>query len=287
MPNLICPIDKKELIRKGNSYSCSNNHCYDIAKQGYVNLLLPQQKNSRSPGDSKEMVIARQLFLNSESFIPIAEQIQQIVINLQNTKENTKESTKENTINNNQLKVLDAGCGEGYYLDYICQNTTIDCENFYGLDISKPAVLASSKKNKNINWLVASNVNIPFADNSFDIIFCIFGFACFDEFKRVLKPNGKLVMIEPEANHLLEMREIIYPLIKQKAEKKLEITDFKLINSKILDYKKTINKEQISNLIVMTPHFYRATKENRAKLEILDKITITINTIINTYSLDK
>ena len=71
--------------------------------------------------------------------------------------------------------------------------------NLYGLDIPKPAIEAACKREKHaISWIVASNRSIPLQDNSIDILICMFGFPVFEEFKRVLKPSGKLIMVDTD-----------------------------------------------------------------------------------------
>lgn len=103
--NLACPIDKLKLLKEQGHYQCTNGHSFDIAKQGYVNLLPVQHKKSKNPGDSKAMVQARTRFLDAGFYKPIAGLLSKIIFQqLDNDKDNC---------------IFDAGCGEGYYLQQV------------------------------------------------------------------------------------------------------------------------------------------------------------------------
>ena len=103
---LLCPVCKECLAKDSSSktYKCSNNHSYDIAKEGYVNLLISNQKRSKNLGDSKEMVLARIDFLNRGYYKVLSDKINQIIAEALGNKKNDK------------INILDLGCGEGYYL---------------------------------------------------------------------------------------------------------------------------------------------------------------------------
>jgi 23S rRNA (guanine745-N1)-methyltransferase len=273
--NLVCPIDSSILNLENSSLRCENNHSFDIAKQGYVNLLPVQFKKSKNPGDSKEMVIARYNFLNSDAYLPIAETL----LNIFNK-----------NINNNVNFIADAGCGEGYYLDFICSKLQNPNLHFLGLDISKDAIIAAAKRNKNISWIVASNKQLPIAPNSVDIILCQFGFPFYEEFKRILKPDGKIILVDTAENHLIELRKIIYNEIKTSGlpdiTKALDI-GFELEKQENLSYKTALNtKYQIMNLLSMTPHLFRATTEGKKAVKQLNEIEITVDVSFRTLKLN-
>ena len=104
--NLICPIEGEPLDVDAKRLFCKNGHSFDIARQGYVNLLPVQHKRSKQPGDSKEMVVARARFLNSGVYTPLAEELAEIYLYL---------LEDMNKLDDQQLCLMDAGCGEGYY----------------------------------------------------------------------------------------------------------------------------------------------------------------------------
>ena len=108
--NLACPIDALALAAEGAALRCSNGHCFDRAREGYWNLLLVQHKASRDPGDGKDMVAARRRILDADHFAPIAGGVFAVLSKL------ASEAGEASP-----LTVVDAGCGEGYYLDRLSQ----------------------------------------------------------------------------------------------------------------------------------------------------------------------
>ena len=274
--NLACPIDKLKLLKEDNHYQCANGHSFDIAKQGYVNLLPVQHKKSKNPGDSKAMVQARTRFLDAGFYKPIADLLSQIILHhLDNNKDNC---------------VFDAGCGEGYYLQQVinaAHDTNIDTNlSFIGMDISKPAVLAASKRNKRASWIVGTNSQPPVLDESVDLIFCVFGFHSFDGFKKILKPKAWLILVEPGEMHLQELREIIYtaPSTKKTESKSNQENNYTLIDRQTLEFQiKLTNNQQILDLLSMTPHLFRANTEGKTSIESMDSLALTTDIIFQVF----
>ncbi len=271
--NLACPIDGKSLNIRDQQLVCEQGHTFDIARQGYVNLLPVQHKRSKQPGDSKEMILARTQFLNSGRYEPIAKKLAEIIL--------------ERTSDNNEICLMDAGCGEGYYLDYIF-NVLKDkpgCNDLslVGLDISKAAIVQSAKRNKLITWVVGTNRQPPVDDGSVDIILCLFGFQSLNVFYKKLKPDGKVILVDPGAEHLKELRKIIYAEVKQSEPQDLsdiEESEFLLIDRQSLNYKMgEIKREQLSNLLIMTPHFYRATKAGKEAAAKVNQLDLTVDVV--------
>ena len=264
---LKCPIDDLPLEVSGSSLTCSNNHCYDISKKGQVNLLPVQFKKSKNPGDSKEMVIARRDFLNSGNYSRIADILQRIIARYTDLLD--------------APFIVDAGCGEGYYLNTVAERLQDSTASFLGFDISKDAVAAAASRNKKITWIVASNKNLPIQDNSIDILISQFGFPVYSEFKRVLKPNGKIVLVDTAENHLLELRNIIYSEVRTSKAPSIDSSfeyGFKLCDSERLSYKTKLNSQQeISNLLSMTPHLFRAKKEGKEAVKKIFEIEVTVD----------
>ena len=271
--NLACPMDGVRLERQQNQLVCANGHAFDVARQGYVNLLPVQHKRSKQPGDSKAMVVARARYLNSGVYESIASKLAEIV--------STQIKDKQKTC------LLDAGCGEGYYFDVIfnaLKNKDGDGDlAFIGLDISKPAIAEAAKRNKHISWIVGTNRQPPVADASVDIILCVFGFQSFEGFNKVLKPGGKIILVDPGPDHLKQLREIIYTEVKNSEPPSLCFTEekgFSITNEQRLQFKTgLIYNEQINNLLIMTPHFYRATQEAREKARHLKQLDLSVDVV--------
>lgn len=269
--NLACPIDGKSLEHIDKQLVCENGHTYDIARQGYVNLLPVQYKRSKEPGDSKVMVSARTQFLDTGVYQPIAAVVNELVL--------------EQIINDKDVCIMDAGCGEGYYFNLLLNFLSDDPReinlSLVGLDISKDAIIQSTKRNKRISWVVGTNRQPPVLEKSVDIILCMFGFLSIDAFSKLLKPGGKIILVEPASRHLQELRKIIYSEVRTKSlsvENLFKDSGFSLLKTEALHYNvKLSSNDQINQLLVMTPHFYRASKEGREAACKLQEIDITID----------
>lgn len=273
--NLACPLDSLPLMVSEKQFVCPNGHSFDVARQSYVNLLPVQQKRSKHPGDSKEMVLARTAFLNSGAYAPIADRLNTLTLDLIAGQPGQA------------LCLLDAGCGEGYYLEQLLhslqQSQVRQDVALIGLDISKPAILAAARRSKQITWLIASNKQPPLLAGSVDIIFCLFGFPLYESFKTLLKPAGKIILVESGPEHLLELRTIIYPSVSQAPPPALtaaETAGFFLRDASHLSYQCTLaSNAQIMNLLTMTPHYFRASHEGKLAVTQLDTIAITIDVV--------
>jgi len=270
LTDFICPLDGKPLHLNERSWRCDNNHSYDVAKQGYVNLLPVQNKRSKDPGDSKAMVQARREFLEQRYYEPLAQALADTVLA------------------QGDQALLDAGCGEGYYLRYLVEQGEQKGTDLSvaALDVSKWAVQAAAKRDKRLSWIVASNNSIPLDDNSVDTILCLFGFPVEAEFKRVLKPGGRLIMVDPAGGHLKELKAIIYSEQKFKNET-LPITDsaFELASEQRVTFQFELNNnDAVRNLLTMTPHLYRSSAEGRERAEALSSLQLTADVWLRVFS---
>ncbi|MET4024885.1 23S rRNA (guanine745-N1)-methyltransferase [Marinobacter sp. MBR-99] len=269
---LACPLDGAALQRESGSWRCASGHNFDVARQGYVHLLPVQKKRSRDPGDSKVMVAARQRFLEAGYYQPIAEAVSR--------------ATFEDAPAGTTLNCLDAGCGEGYYLRRLAvaagEERTLA---LLGLDISKWAVLAGARQDKRPSWVVGSNANLPVLPGSLDRILCLFGFPVYPEFARVLKPGGKLIQVDAGQDHLRELREIIYPEIRNESKKVTPAPEgFRRVASEDLRFTLHLaGAEPIADLLVMTPHLYRASQEGRERAAALKSLSLTVDVCLHTF----
>ncbi|RBI68799.1 rRNA (guanine-N1)-methyltransferase [Vreelandella sulfidaeris] len=271
---LACPLDGEPLHVAGNTWRCAAGHSFDIAKQGYVNLLPVQQKRSHDPGDSKAMVAARQRFLDAGHYQPIAEAVSNAVLS----------HAEVQAVGNPPFSCLDAGCGEGYYLRQLVDAAT-DTQplSLMGLDISKWAVLSAAKQDAKqaplSSWVVGSNAHLPVQRGTLDSVLCMFGFPVLSEFARVLKTGGVLLQVEAGSNHLRELREVIYPTLKAERSTETEVPEgFTHHSSERVSYSLALNgSEEIADLLAMTPHLYRASAEGRARAAALDVLNVTVD----------
>lgn len=266
MSFFVCPVCNSVLLEQESKYSCENNHCFDKAKQGYVNLLMSQQSSLKRHGDDKLMVKSRRDFLEDGYYSELSDEICLTV----------------NKIKKNDSVLIDVGCGEGYYTTKA--KTHCDLHTVFGIDISKNALQYAAKIDKSIKYAVASAFQLPFATKSSDIILNIFAPCAYDEFERVLKDNGFLIKVVPLSEHLWELKEAIY---KEPYKNKPEIKNdklFHLVDSKELKYSITLKtSEDIYNLFTMTPYYYKTSKEDAEKLLKLETLTTTVHFAIEIY----
>ncbi len=254
----------------GVSLVCEHGHCFDVARQGYVNLLGPKDKRSKDPGDSRDMVLARAAFLGTEFYRPLADACLDITV------------AYSSRVAGDQITLMDAGCGEGYYLHHIRENLPNNLRRkaeLVGFDISKWAVQHSAKRCDG-TWFVGSNRHIPMTDASVDILFDMFGFPDYSSFLRVLAPNGKLVRFTPGDSHLIELREIIYPNVKPRSERTKYPETFRLVSAKRITYEMTLGSGELKSLFLMTPHMFRSTPEGRQQALNHDQLSLTVDVVV-------
>jgi 23S rRNA (guanine745-N1)-methyltransferase len=264
--SLACPLDGAPLQRTGTAWRCAAGHSFDIASQGYTNLLPVQKKRSLDPGDSKEMVAARRRFLNAGFYQPIAAAVSRAVLADLPVGAGTS--------------CLDAGCGEGYYLRQLAAAVGVGQSlAILGLDISKWAVLSAAKQDQRPNWVVGTNASLPVLSATLDRVLCMFGFPVYPEFARVLKAGGRLLQVDAGPEHLRELREVIYPTLKPERPAATQTpAGFSDGGTETLSYSVVVvGAEQIADLLAMTPHLYRATAEGRARAAALTEISLTVD----------
>lgn len=268
MHKLACPKCHQPLTLKDKSYYCPSRHTYDLAKQKYLNLLLNPDKASNNPGDSKESLIARKHFLNRGYYNVISD----AVIHLINPQDN--------------LQILDLGCGEGYYLWRLMDTLNNTTNTYYGLDISKTGIQMATSYTKEAYWMVANSKNIPILDHSLDYVICMFTVVNKDELQRVLKPNGKIIHVTANnPNHLIEIKHLIYDEVFEKPDTFIRLPFTITKQFDIIETITITNNEDVLNLLKMTPHYYHIKKEKRDVIDRLEAMDITIDVKITVYEL--
>lgn len=174
------------LTREETRLVCSRGHSFDVARSGYANLLQPQDSRSRKPGDTAPAVAARRRLHDRGVSEPLLRAVAEIA-----------RASPDDT-------VLDAGCGDGYYLGTLARET--GCEA-HGVDISIPAVEAAARRYSGCEWIVANADRfVPYADRSFSIVLSITARMNSCEFRRVLRDDGHLLVAIPGPEDLIELR---------------------------------------------------------------------------------
>ena len=271
-----CPYCKNTLHFDGNrSYVCENNHNFDLAKQGYLNLLPVNKKKSKSPGDDNMMVTARRNFLESGYYNPLMSKIKEVI--------ETKLS-----FDAPQVSILDSGCGEGYYSEHALNQINGLEASIVGTDISKHAVRQAAGKYKNNFYFVSSIYDLPIKENSIDIILSVFSPNDPKEFNRVLKDKGYLIVVSPGKNHMKQLAELIYDSfrphefnIPEKMGGSFEsiCTERKTFDIRIED------SSMLMNLLKMTPYYWNTSEEAQEKIMNCLSISITCDFQITAFKL--
>jgi 23S rRNA (guanine745-N1)-methyltransferase len=173
-------------VREERRLVCERGHSFDVARTGYINLLQPQERRSKNPGDTAVAVAARRRLHDRGVTSPLLRGIADSL------------SAHATDI------VLDAGCGDGFYLGSLAQQTGL---NAHGIDISIPAVEAAAKRYPECEWVVGNADRfVPYADSSFSLIMSITARMNALEFRRVLRDEGKLLVALPAPDDLVELR---------------------------------------------------------------------------------
>ncbi len=275
-PALRCPLDHQPLLQHGASLQCPEGHNFDIARQGYVNLLSAQDKRSKDPGDSKAMIAARREFLGAGYYQSLANAVCQTL----------------EPLLDDDATLVDAGCGEGYYLQQLEQHLGAQSRPvpaLIGFDISKWAVQSAARAQA-ATWLVASNRHIPLADRSADVVLSLFGFPRYDSFRRILKPGGRLLVVEAGPQHLIELRQVIYAAVKASkpaSASAAEVAGLLQIKRETLQFTTpTLDRAAIGQLLTMTPHLYRASSDGKRRASELEQLQLTVDVVIRVLQAD-
>ena len=254
-------------------YRCINNHNFDLAREGYLNLHLAQHKRSKMPGDSDLMIKSRQQFLNGGYYQPLADAIAAAV---------------NKCPLGFERKLLDIGCGEGYYLQQLRNAANISNANLelLGLDISKAGVRLAAKRKLDAQLVIDSAYKIPLFDNSIDTALSVFSPICPDETARILRADGFLVMVGPGEEHLTGLTAHIYEQHQPHGG------NFKVLNEhRAFDLREqieiktdiTVKGSDILALLTMTPYYWHTSAEQQEQLAALSLLNTPVHFSLRIY----
>lgn len=253
-----CPICKQQMeMNEEGKMSCQTNHSFDVAKQGYINLLHRPVHSMYG----KELFASRHAVIESGLY----DVMQQAI---------AKEITAPTPI------ILDTGCGEGSHLHRICQQ--LEKPTGVGIDIAKEGIMAAGKYYTNELWCVGDLANSPYNAQTFDAILNILSPANYEEFKRLLKPGGKILKIVPQENYLKELRmQAFADSAKESYTNEQTVTRFKesFVNTvvKRITYTVPIQGALVQNLLEMTPMGWHIEQKEEIQLH---EITIDLDLLI-------
>lgn len=272
--SLKCPVCNEALTKEKNSYLCKNRHTHDIAKEGYVNLLLSQHKRSKNPGDSDEMIRSRQAFLNKGYYKILSDAIVQNIAQM-------PQKFEQN--------ILDVGCGEGYYMQGIVDASAHSKLALFGIDISKSAVKLAGKRKMNATFCVASAYDLPFFSDGFSTIISVFSPVLASEIERLLAPNGQIIMVGPAEEHLKGLTAHIYDeVLPHKGNYSVIDESERFVLKEQIEIKEeiTVKQEDILDLLRMTPYYWQITVEKKEKILALAELKTMVHFYVRIYGLN-
>ena len=270
MSLFVCPICGAALEREPGRYRCPAGHSYDVARSGYVHLLPANRMHSKMPGDDKGMAAARAAFLSKDYYAPLRDALCSIAL------ERTGPAPR----------VLDTGCGEGYYTSavYRALRDAGKAPRMAGTDISKAILRRAAKREKDVEFAVASSYHLSVADGAVDLLVNCFSPLAIEEFRRVLSPGGAFVYVVPSEKHLWELKQVLYDRPYENGVKREDYPGFRWLEAVPLRYSVHLDRsEDVMALFGMTPYAWKTPRAGVARLKALTELDTEIGFDIHVY----
>ncbi|HEX2835350.1 MAG TPA: methyltransferase domain-containing protein [Thermoanaerobaculia bacterium] len=256
---LLCPVRTchAPLAREERRFVCVNAHSFDVARSGYVNLLQPQDRRSKTPGDTNEAVQARRRFLDRGFVDAITARIVALL-----------------PLRSGQT-LLEAGCGEGHHLAAFRQAYDVEA---HGTDLSVPAIELAAKRHRHCFFTVANADRfLPYADGAFDAVASITARLNVEEFRRVCA--GSLLLVIPGADDLLELREAVLGerIERDRVERTIALFSprFRLVKHETIRHAALLDREAMID--VMSSSYRGLRSRERERLEALEPMPVTFS----------
>ena len=264
-----CPVCGRDLEPSpdNRAWQCADGHGFDVAREGYVNLLITHQRRKREPGDSAEMLRDRRTFLDTGAYEPLRDALRPFA---------------------GRGATLDAGCGEGYY--------TRDWPDLWAIDISKPAVRLAAKRATDANrahYAVASVYDIPLADGSIDTVLSVFSPLHSPEFERVLRHDdsgaARVVTVTPGPRHLEGLAAHLFDTVDPHPdagpfERDGATTALRALDQQRIAYDLHLDdRAAIAALLGMTPYAWYVDEATRQRVRALPSLSTRIEFLLSVY----
>lgn len=258
-----CPIDHRVLTRVDATWKCDAGHSYDIAREGYVNLLPPGKPSRKKAGDDKESIAARRRFLDAGYYAPLADAVASLVAQTGAT------------------TVLDVGCGEGFYTGHLRGAPVV------GIDISAPGIKAAARAYPSATFAVGNALALPVVDASCHATVSVFAPVDPDEFARVTATDGAAVIAIPGARHLEAVRGLLYAeprphdeVLPLALDRRFELASIERVASTI-----TLPDHQtLTDLLTMTPYRFAVPPDVVARaMEAPTPLTTPIEFVVGVF----
>ena len=252
--DILCPVCKNKLDLSGRSFRCCNGHNFDIAKEGYLNLNL---KNSKNTGDNPDMIKARKRFLEQGYYSFLKDEVNKLL--------------------HEDDSLVDLACGEGYYTkDFICKDKI-------GIDLSKSGLRIASKSDKSTLYLLNSIFHDPLRDKCADKVITIFAPIAEEEICRILKDDGRFILVRPDERHLYELKEAIYEKPYLNEAKDVIIKGLTREKQIAIEKKMCVKKPYIEDLFMMTPYVNTTSQKDKEKLTSIEQLDISFCFLIDIF----
>jgi 23S rRNA (guanine745-N1)-methyltransferase len=273
---LKCPVCGGALDAGAAAAVCERAHSFDVARSGYLNLLLSHQRHSPEPGDCAAMLRSRRAILHAGFYEPIAAA--------------THRAALDALSDRASAHVADFGCGEGYYLAGLKRalaGSQGEGRRYYGVDISRAGIKMATSYDRAITWIVASLHDSPFAARSLDVVLSMFAPIDAADVTRVLRPDGAFITVTPGPDHLDALRAIIYESVVPHPETPgvmAEDDRFELVSaSRVQASIAARSNAEIMNLLAMTPYYWNISLETRARVERCSHLDLSLDAYVRVY----
>jgi SAM-dependent methyltransferase len=241
------------LVRSAVAFVCADGHSFDVAREGYVNLLSPRQTKRAISGDSAEMLSARRRFLDSGFYEPLRD----LIVSASSA------ALRERACDvGGSTGVLEVGCGEGYYIGGVAAALAeADGVAFLGTDLSKDAARMAARRYPSVDFFVCDiNDRIRLPDESIGLLLDIFAPRHPQEFARVLEPGGSALIAIPSPTHLQSLRRTL-GLLDIEAEKESRLLSrfaslFTVADRHELEFEVELGREAAGWLVEMGPNHW-------------------------------
>lgn len=278
LPELVrCPLCGESMRHEGGSLYCNGakRHTYDIAKEGYVNLLPPGRAKNARTGDGADMIRARERFLSGGAYDRYSTEAASLAAEVM-------------TSLSDKAVMIDAGCGDGRHTANMAGVLRerlgvpiIAC----GFDASKHGAMAAAKKYVRHGsaegvscFFAAANIfSMPAADGCADLFCSLFAPLPDFEARRVLRSGGVLLICAAGEGHLHELRELLYNTPIPSGGGAAVPQGFDTVGTAVSEYKAELgSNEEIMSLFTMTPFYHNAPAEGRERLSKKERLTVTV-----------
>lgn len=273
-----CPVCRLPLFSGASAYRCGRGHAFDVARSGYVNLLLGHRRGSATRGDNSEMIRSRRLFLEEGHYAPLRRLLGQL------------EVSHLVAPTGRSPRLLDTGCGEGYFTDALARHlggdTRAPSVEVFGIDVSRYAVNLAAQRYRHIRFAVASVRQLPVITGAVDSLLSVLAPRNGREFARVLSSSGRLLVVKPGPDHLIELRRLLYTNLRPPGPRHFagELRSLQLLDEQRLVFPVLLeNPDQAARLLAMTPYAWTAGAAIRGAALGLSGAPVTADFLVTAH----